>query len=111
MGMEERIWYSSFNHYSLKKVKECNPSARTGILYSDGWIEPWNYAKELGVDAMHPFFVNTQYPGYLENCKRLGLKTHAWTVNEKEYMQLLSRQGIEALITNYPDIARKVVEE
>ena len=22
MGMEERIWYSSFNHYSLKKVKE-----------------------------------------------------------------------------------------
>ena len=111
MGMEERIWYSSFNHYSLKKVKECNPSARTGILYSDGWIEPWNYAKELGVDAMHPFFVNTQYPGYLENCKRLGLKTHAWTVNEKEYMQLLTRQGIEALITNYPDIARKVVEE
>ena len=43
MGMEERIWYSSFNHYSLKKVKECNPSARTGILYSDG-IMPKSWA-------------------------------------------------------------------
>ena len=109
--MEERIWYSSFNHYSLKKVKECNPSARTGILYSDGWIEPWNYAKELGVDAMHPFFVNTQYPGYLEKTRALGLKTHAWTVNEEADMKALAKAGIEAIITNYPDKARKIIQE
>ena len=30
-GMEEKVWYSSFNHYSLIRLKELEPSVRTGI--------------------------------------------------------------------------------
>ena len=37
--------------------------------------------------------------------------THAWTVNEEKDMRALAKAGIEAIITNYPDKARKIIEE
>lgn len=33
MGLEERVWYSSFNHYTVQRIKELNPQAKTGMLY------------------------------------------------------------------------------
>lgn len=45
-GMEEKLWYSSFNHYSLIRMKELEPSVRTGILYADGIVNVWDYAKK-----------------------------------------------------------------
>ena len=111
-GMEEKVWYSSFNHYSLIRLKELAPSVRTGILYADGIVNVWDYAKKtVGADALHPFFYNLQYPEYLEKTRALGLETHAWTVNENEDIRALAKAGIEAIITNYPDKARKIIEE
>ncbi|MDO5423785.1 MAG: glycerophosphodiester phosphodiesterase [Eubacteriales bacterium] len=111
MGMEDRIWYSSFNHATVVRLKELEPSVRTGILYADGWLRPWEYAKEIGADALHPALYNMQFPGYLEESRRLGLRTHVWTVNEEDYMEKLAKAGVEAIITNYPDIARKIVQK
>lgn len=111
-GMEEKLWYSSFNHYSLIRMKELEPSVRTGILYADGIVNVWDYAKKtVGADALHPLYYNIQYPGYLEKTRALGLKTHAWTVNEEADMKALTKAGIEAIITNYPDKARKIIQE
>ena len=35
-GMQDRVIYSSFNHYSILKVREIDPEAQTAFLYSDG---------------------------------------------------------------------------
>lgn len=40
MGLEERVWYSSFNHYTVQRIKELNPQAKTGMLYCDGMSIP-----------------------------------------------------------------------
>lgn len=111
MGMEDRIWYSSFNHYSLVRLKELKPAVRTGILYCDGWIAPWHYAKEIGADALHPVTFDLQAPGYFEGSRALGLRTHVWTVNDREEMKALAGKGVDAIITNYPDLAKRAVEE
>ena len=39
-----------------------------------------------------------------------GLDVNVWTVNEKPYMQMCCKLGVNAIITNYPDVARKVTE-
>ena len=39
---------------ALAYAKQVNPSIRTGILYSAGLYEPWEYAKGIGADALHP---------------------------------------------------------
>lgn len=87
MGLEERVWYSSFNHYTVQRIKELNPQAKTGMLYCDGIVNPVSYgALVVGADAMHPALYNLQYPNYMEDCKKHGKRVHVWTVNEEQYM-------------------------
>ena len=38
-GLENRVWYSSFNHYSLQRLRQLEPSVRTGMLYADGIVD------------------------------------------------------------------------
>lgn len=49
MNMEDQLIYSSFNHYSLLQLKQLNDHVQTGILFSDGWVNPAMYAKNLGI--------------------------------------------------------------
>ncbi|MDO4284155.1 MAG: glycerophosphodiester phosphodiesterase [Eubacteriales bacterium] len=110
MGMEERVLYSSFGHCSLVRLKKLNPAAETGLLYSDGWIGVPEYGRNtVGVDALHPPFWHLQDGTLAEQAKQLGLRLHVWTVDEPVYMQMLVRQGVDALITNKPDLCRDVL--
>lgn len=108
MGMEERIIYSSFNHYTLKYLKELDSSVKTGLLYEDGWINVPAYGNNMGVNALHPAIYLLQYPDFLEDCKKYNLPLHVWTVNAKEDMQKLMKMEVDAIITDFPDIARKI---
>lgn len=110
-GMEDRVIYSSFNHYSILKIKELDPGAKTGFLYMDGPIDMPGYAKRYGVDALHPALYNLQYPHFLEECARQQLDVNVWTVNNDAYLRLCGQMGVHAVITNYPDKARRILEE
>lgn len=111
MEMKGRIWYSSFNHMTLTTLKRMDPTIRTGILYEDGWLNVPEYAEKMGVDALHPAYYNLQYPGVVKEAKSKGLKLHVWTVDDERVMKYLIKEGIDAIITNYPDRAVKVVQE
>ena len=111
MGMENRVIYSSFYHKSLVRLKKLDPSVLTGILYSDGWIDVVKYAKKLQVDALHPALYHLQSKKLVEQAKKENLKLHVWTVNQKEDMEELVKRRVAAIITNRPDICRKVVDQ
>ncbi len=112
MGMQERVIYSSFNHYTLQKLRRLCPDAVTGMLYQDGIIGAAEYAKHtVQADALHPAVFNVQYPDFFKECKRHGLKVHVWTVNEEEHMRLLCENDTDAMITNDPKLARAVADE
>lgn len=88
MGMEARVLYSSFNHYTIRKIKEYNPKALTGMLYSDGIIHPASYAAyAAGADAVLPSFANLQYPDFMQECRKHGLNVHVWTINTEDKMR------------------------
>lgn len=109
--MEDRVIYSSFNHLTVQNVRELRPTARTGLLYSDGILGITDYGIKMGVEALHPSKHNLQYPNVVSECKEKGMKLHVWTVNTEEEMNKMVDLGIEAIITNYPDVARKIVDE
>ncbi|MDD2957402.1 MAG: glycerophosphodiester phosphodiesterase [Lachnospiraceae bacterium] len=111
MNMQDRVWYSSFNHASALKMKQLDASSRVGLLYSDGWMNVPEYAENAGADALHPMGYNLQYPGFLEQCRERNLKIHVWTINREEDIRTVAAAGADAIITNYPDRARKVLEE
>lgn len=110
-GMEDRIWYSSFNHYSVKKIKELRPKAKIGLLYGDGIYEPAAYAKTVGAEALHPSISNLQYPKYMEKCREAGIKVHAWTANSCAEIANCITKKLDAVITNYPDRVRLLMKQ
>lgn len=110
-GLEGRVIYSSFHHPSIVKVKKLNPKARTGLLFSDGFINVPGYAKLIGADALHPSLNHLRSKKLMKEAGKKKLPLHVWTVNDKNMMEYLAEQGIEAIITNYPDIAKEIVEK
>ena len=109
-GMQDRVWYSSFNHYSVKEVKRIQPSAKVGLLYGDGIYEPVDYALRFGAEAIHPYTVNLQYPQLMEKCRENGIKVHTWTANTFHDIRKCIQHGVDAVITNYPDKAKAIAE-
>ncbi len=110
-GLEERVIYSSFNHYSVMKLKQLLPSVKTGFLYEDGYLNMPDYAVRYGVEALHPALYHLQYPNFIEDCRARGIALRVWTVNDPMDMKMLCKQGINSIITNYPDIGKRIVEE
>ncbi len=107
----DRLIYSSFNHYSVQKIKELDPQAQTGLLYADGYVDMPGYGEKMGVNALHPALYNLQYPGFLAACAKKNLDLNVWTVNATEHIQMCVKAGVNAIIGNYPNKIRKVIED
>jgi glycerophosphoryl diester phosphodiesterase len=104
MGVEDRIIYSSFNHHTLRKLRELKPDVKLGMLFGDIMIAPWEYAKQLSVEYLHPMKMNIYVPGFGENTRAAGYGINMWTINDSETMTLCLQEDA-GIITNYPDIA------
>lgn len=105
----DRVIYSSFNHYTIKHMREIAPESRLGFLYADGTIDMPSYALKHGVQALHPALYNIQFPGLIDECHQKGLAVNVWTVNDEEHLELCCKAGVDAIITNYPDKAFEVI--
>ena len=108
-GMEEQIIYSTFNHYSVRKMRTLLPDGEIGLLMGDGIVNAGAYAKALGADALHPAVYHLTYPDFAKEAKEQGLKLHVWTANTPEHIAMVRDAGADAVITNYPDRAREVL--
>lgn len=109
MGMEDRVIYSSFNHYSILQIKELDQSAPCGLLFDNVLIRPWKYAKEAGVQALHPHFGQMLFfERFCQDAHDAGLQVNTWTVNTERDMQRVIEAGADMMITNYPDRALAV---
>lgn len=111
-GMQNRIIYSSFNHHSMLRMKQLDPSASCGLLYEGVLVRPWEYAKALGMDALHPQFCEPlMNAGECSEAHRLGLTVNTWTVNGELELGMVIASGVDGIITNYPDRALRLLEQ
>lgn len=102
-GMEDRIIYSSFNHYSVQKIKELSPEAETAYLIGDVMLDVAAYTKNTGIKGLHPALFHVKMADFLKEYKESGIVLRVWTVNEKDQIRWLIDEGVDAVITNYPD--------
>ena len=108
-GMEERVIFSSFNHYSLQKLKQQCPQAKIGLLMGQNTVCIPDDVKVLEACAVHPpdFMVTREY---VQKCHVHGIKVHTWTVDSPGRMRELIDIGVDAFITDCPDSGRRVVD-
>jgi len=108
MNMQERIIYSSFNHYSLTKLKSLDASAKIAPLYAMPLYQPWKYALDMGAYAVHPHYMTLAIPGMMAGLNAAGIRCHPWTVDSERDLKWMSELGVAAVITNRPDVARSL---
>ncbi len=108
-GLEERVIYSSFNHYSLLDIKKINPVARIGVLAAEEIVDFPQYAQNLRAEAVHPVWYSLYYGNFIAECKKRNLAIHTWVVDNKEKLREIAKMRVEAIITDCPDNAREVL--
>jgi glycerophosphoryl diester phosphodiesterase len=88
--MTHRVIVSSFAPNSLRRVRKLNPYIPLGLLYN----------------KPEPVF----WPSLLKARQR-GKRVHVWTVNDVQDMRHMRDLGVDAIITNYPDVLASVLVE
>lgn len=109
-GIGDRVIISSFNHYSLVECKKIDASIKTGILYIAGIYEPWDYAKKVGADALHPLLYNIRRE-IMEGAKKNNVLVNPFTVNDLNQMRNMVAMEVDGIITDLPDVLIKLRED
>lgn len=108
----DRVIVSSFNPLALRLVKQLNPWIPTGLLHAPDSSpllrRPW-IRHLIRVEALHPHY-SLADTRYVRQAKRQGYRVHVWTVDDPADMWQLMRRGVDAIITNRPDLLRQVRE-
>jgi len=110
MGMQDRVLYSSFNHYSIRRIQVLNTNAQIGLLYTQGLTNVVEYGIKMGVNAIHPSMDSLKCPGLINLCKQNSLQTHVWNVRDED-ISYCCEMGVDAIITNYPDRTARIINE
>ncbi|MFF9324461.1 glycerophosphodiester phosphodiesterase [Streptomyces sp. NPDC014776] len=100
---ESRIRVMSFSARSLHRVHAASPTLPT--VYLMQFVSPRLRDGRLpaGVRIAGPAVrIVRNHPAYVERLKRAGHQVHVWTVNEPEDVDLCTRLGVDAIITNRP---------
>lgn len=108
-AMDKQVVYSSFNHYSILKVKELDPNAKVSFLYEGQLYQPWQYAKTYNIDGLHPNVPNMMIENYVAMCHLHDLEVNVWTVNHEEEIKQAMALGVDGIFTNDITKAKKIL--
>ncbi len=95
--------FTSFYHPQLQRIRESEPEAEIGLLYSNPLEDPVSYTLELNAQAITPL-IDLFYPNLVAQAHHKGLKVIPWTVNSTDTAAELAKLGVDGVITDVPDI-------
>ncbi|MDX5474309.1 MAG: glycerophosphodiester phosphodiesterase [Bacillaceae bacterium] len=99
--LEKRVIFSSFNHYSIVLLKKIAPEIERAVLYMEGLYKPWEYAKWVGAQSIHPYIYAAPTEIIIES-QANGVKVRPFTVNDEQVMQRLFADNCASFFTDYP---------
>ncbi|MDQ3187435.1 MAG: glycerophosphodiester phosphodiesterase [Pseudomonadota bacterium] len=131
--MSDRVVVQSFDWRTLREVKKIAPELRTSCLTIDSsgmntvvpdasGASPWHaglkgadyggslprMAQAAGCSIWTPFWRNVT-PENIAEARALKLKIIPWTINDPAEIERLAALGVDGIITDYPDRARRAL--
>ncbi len=102
MGMESRVWFSSFKPYALYRVRAIAPDIPCGLLY--GPLNPGTLLLRPFTphEALHPY-KDMLTEGSIRRAHQRGLRVFTWTLDDPVAARRLAAWGIDGIITNEPE--------
>lgn len=109
-GIKKQVIISSFDHYSLVKIKDLDKDIKTGILYMEALYKPLDYVKTTKANALHPNYI-TLTKDIVDEAKAIGIDVNPYTINNEEHVRMIKPMNVNAIITNYPDKVKAILSE
>lgn len=108
--LKDKVILSSFNHESIKMVRQIDSEIKTGLLYEKPIKDIIKYAKIFGAYAIHPDkrLVTEEL---LREAIKNNIKVNIYTVNSPIIMRKLIKAGANGLFTDYPDLLNEIIKE
>jgi glycerophosphoryl diester phosphodiesterase len=109
-----KVVISSFDLGAVDACRTRAPQLETGWLtHSQDVTVVAPIAADHGHMWLHPDRASVlRAPGpALASCHDRGLRVDVWTVDDPDEMRLLAQAGVDAIITNVPDVARTTLDD
>jgi glycerophosphoryl diester phosphodiesterase len=107
-GILERVTVQSFDIRTLQEIKKLDTNLSLALLIGE---KPY-FEQNIQALGFKPAIYSPYYilvtDTLINYCKKEGIKLIPWTVNDFETMLKLKKQGVDGLITDYPDRAMKL---
>ncbi len=98
-----QVIISSFDHLTLKKIKDINPEIYTGLLYSSRIYNLEKYVEELQLSAIHPLWFYLT-PEIVDSMHKMNIAVNTWLINDMELYNRFSKMDIDSFGTNFPNL-------
>jgi glycerophosphoryl diester phosphodiesterase len=106
--MEKRVIVSSFNPLALQRFRAILPDVPIGFLYMEGGVPFPEVVDALPHEARHPHHPMID-AAYMDWAREHKYRVNTWTVNDPDKTRELIALGVDAVITDKPDVMIEVV--
>jgi len=110
----DRVIVSSFNLNTIDRVRALDDSVPTGFLLMHGFgaLDALEVCQQHGHGALHPFIglLGGDLAGeVVARARDAHLAVNVWTVNDAGNIRRLGEVGVDGIITDVPDLARRAL--
>jgi glycerophosphoryl diester phosphodiesterase len=116
---QKRVLLASFARPAVNYVREAAPEITTSACQKEVvrfLIASFFMGKRVGAVPYEALQIPVKQHGIkvvnnrlLKGARALGVQVHVWTINDEETMKRLLDLEVDGIITDYPDVALKVI--
>ena len=100
-GMHDRVIISSFNHESIERFHEVQPTIQTAALFASLVTNIEHYVKTMPSDALHIWYFHANRK-IIQDALANGATIRVFTVNDVQIAKQLQSLGVDAIFTDDP---------
>jgi len=108
----DSVIFSSFNARNLIKLRKAEPKVQTGLLCLPGFagaLYRGGFGRRYRYDALHPHHSDVSQ-NLVQSLHKRGKQINVWTVNKTDDLLKMAGFGVDSVITDDPEHARKVLD-
>jgi glycerophosphoryl diester phosphodiesterase len=111
LHLDDRCIVQSFDPAVLEAVRAIDPALRLSLLVENTDGIDANLKRLSFTPAFYSPAFDLVDKAAVDKLHALDIEVAVWTVNEVADMQRMAALGVDAIITDFPDRALRVVEE